>query len=79
MLIPQVFTQRLLLRKFQQEDLDAYAQMCGDPEVMRYIGNGQPLSHQDSWRNMALMLGHWHLRGYGMWAVEERSSGEMIG
>lgn len=28
---------------------------------------------------MAMILGHWQLRGYGMWAVEERQSGEMIG
>jgi len=27
-----------------EADLDAYAEMCADPEVMRYIGNGQPLS-----------------------------------
>jgi len=42
-------------------DLDAYAEMCADPEVMRYIGNGQPLSRSESWRNMAMMLGHWQL------------------
>jgi len=24
-------------------------------------------------------LGHWQLRGYGLWAVEERASGEMVG
>lgn len=79
MLIPEIETQRLLLRGFREEDLDPYAEMCGDPEVMRYIGAGKPLSRWESWRNMAMMLGHWQLRGYGMWAVEERSSGEMIG
>ncbi len=79
MLIPQLSTKRLILRGFREEDLDAYAEMCGDPEVMRYIANGQPLSRWDSWRNMAMILGHWQLRGYGLWAVEERCSGEMIG
>ncbi|NEP15049.1 MAG: GNAT family N-acetyltransferase [Symploca sp. SIO2C1] len=79
MLIPQLETQRLILRGFRQQDFDAYAQMCADPEVMRYIGDGTTLSRQQSWRNMALMLGHWQLRGYGMWAVVERQSGEMIG
>lgn len=79
MLIPEIKTQRLLLRGFREEDLDAYAEMCGDSDVMRYIGAGKPLSRWESWRNMAMMLGHWQLRGYGMWAVEERSSGEMIG
>ena len=79
MLIPQLETQRLTLRGLREEDLDAYADMCGDPEVMRYIGNGKPLSHRQSWRSMAMILGHWQLRGYGMWAVEERQSGELIG
>ncbi len=79
MVIPQLETQRLILRGFRPQDFDAYAQMCTDPEVMRYIGDGTPLSYQESWRNIALMLGHWQLRGYGMWAVEECQSGEMIG
>ncbi len=79
MQIPRLETQRLILRAFCEADLDTYAEMCADPEVMRYIGNGQPLSRAESWRNMAMMLGHWQLRGYGMWAVEERQSGMMIG
>ena len=79
MLIPQLETQRLILRGFREQDLDAYADMCGDPEVMRYIGAGKPLSRVESWRNMAMILGHWQLRGYSLWAVEERQSGEMIG
>ena len=30
--------------------------MCGDEEVMRYVGNGQPLSRGESWRSLAMML-----------------------
>jgi RimJ/RimL family protein N-acetyltransferase len=72
-------TDRLRLRPFRESDLDAYADMCGDPEVMRYLGNGQPMTRAESWRSLALMLGHWLLRGYGLWAVEERTSGELVG
>jgi RimJ/RimL family protein N-acetyltransferase len=32
-----------------------------------------------AWRNLAMMLGHWQLRGYGQWAVEERISGTLVG
>jgi RimJ/RimL family protein N-acetyltransferase len=28
---------------------------------------------------MAMLLGHWQLRGYGTWAVEEKSTGQFIG
>ena len=79
MLIPQLETQRLILRGFCEKDKDAYAKMCADTETMRYIANGQVLSRSEAWRNLAMMLGHWQLRGYGMWAVQERSSEEMIG
>jgi RimJ/RimL family protein N-acetyltransferase len=72
-------TERLVLRQFREADLDAYAEMCGDAEVMRYLGAGAPVGRADAWRNLALMLGHWRLRGYGLWAAEERASGEMVG
>lgn len=64
-------TPRLKLRRFRGEDLDAYAEMCADPEVMRYLGTGVTLTRPEAWRSMATILGHWKLLGYGMWAVEE--------
>lgn len=75
----QVETERLTLRLFRESDLDAYAEMCADPEVMRYIAQGRPVTRGEAWRHMAMVLGHWQLRGFGMWAVEEKSSGELAG
>ena len=72
-------TERLKLRPFVEADLDAYAQMCADPETMRYIGVGATLSRSDAWRSMAMFLGHWQLRGYGMWAVEDKRTGTFLG
>jgi len=72
-------TERLYLRPFAQSDLDLYAELCADPEVMRYIGSGMPVSRSEAWRGMATILGHWELRGYGLWAVEEKSSCRLIG
>ena len=72
-------TPRLRLRMFCQADADAYADMLADPEVMRYLSDGQPLSPSDAWRHMAMLLGHWQLFGFGPWAVEERTSGELVG
>jgi RimJ/RimL family protein N-acetyltransferase len=70
-------TPRLLLRPLRSSDLDAYARMSADPEVMRYIGTGGTLHRDAAWRSMAAMLGHWQLLGYGMWAVEAKDSGEL--
>ncbi|AMV37053.1 GNAT family N-acetyltransferase [Planctomyces sp. SH-PL62] len=71
-------TERLTLRQFRESDLDAYAEMTSDPEVMRYLGSG-PMNRAEAWRNMATILGHWTLRGFGIWAVEERAGGALIG
>jgi RimJ/RimL family protein N-acetyltransferase len=72
-------TDRLHLRMFREDDLDAYAAICADPEVMRYLGDGRTLGRNEAWRQMAMILGHWQLRGYGLWAVEERATGALVG
>lgn len=72
-------TERLRLRAFRNSDLEAYAPICADPEVMQYIGTGVILSRQDAWRSMANILGHWRLLGYGMFAVELKSSADLLG
>jgi RimJ/RimL family protein N-acetyltransferase len=71
-------TERLTLRMFRETDLDAYAKICGDPEVMRFLGR-HAMTRDEAWRNMALILGHWSLRGFGFWAVEEKATGLLIG
>jgi RimJ/RimL family protein N-acetyltransferase len=72
-------TDRLTLRMLRESDIDAYAEMCGDPEVTRHIGDGQPLARPMAWRNLAMMVGHWTLRGYGPWAAVDRTSGSLVG
>jgi len=72
-------TPRLRLRMFAEKDLDAYADMCADPEVMRHIGAGGPVDATVAWRQMALFCGEWALHGYGMWAVAERDGGRLVG
>lgn len=71
-------TERLVLRPVTEDDLDDYAALCADPEVMRFLG-GKTLSRMESWRHMAAVLGHWQLRGFGVWAVETRDLGKFVG
>jgi len=73
-------TERLILRPFRQADIDAYAELCADPSVMKFLNAaGVPISRADAWRQMSMYLGHWELRGFGTWAVEERASGDLVG
>jgi RimJ/RimL family protein N-acetyltransferase len=72
-------TDRLILRMFREDDIERYASICADPEVMRYLGDGNTLTRAEAWRQMAMIIGHWQLRGYGIWAVVERKSNDLVG
>jgi RimJ/RimL family protein N-acetyltransferase len=71
-------TERLRLRWLREDDFDEYAKMCRDPEVMRFLG-GVLLTDIEVWRQMATIMGHWYFRGYGIWAVEEKGTGKLVG
>lgn len=78
-MIPIIDTNRLILRAFQSDDLEGYLQMVGDKETMRFIGTGMVLDRVNGFHSMSSILGHWHLRGYGLWAVEDKTSGALVG
>jgi RimJ/RimL family protein N-acetyltransferase len=71
-------TERLLLRWLREDDFEQYARMCRDPEVMRFLG-GQAMTDIEVWRQMTSFVGHWYFRGYGIWGVEEKSTGNLVG
>jgi ribosomal-protein-alanine N-acetyltransferase len=59
-------TERLALRHFVWEDSDALAEIMADPEVMRYIGTGQPKTREETRR----LLGLWIDDGVRAWPDE---------
>lgn len=76
---PIIETERLILREIDIEaDLDMWHDMMSDEETVRYIG-GQTMCRAGSWRQMATMIGHQAVRGYGFWSVVEKSSGDWVG
>ena len=76
--IPTLQTERLVLRAFRAADWDRFAMMECNPEVRRYRG-GNLLSREEAWTSMQILLGQWALRGYGVFALAERSSGRFVG
>ena len=72
-------TERLILRMYRLSDFEDHFNLCADPDVMRYLLGGKPMSRLDAWRHMAFLVGHWQLLGYGYFAVEEKSSGRFVG
>jgi RimJ/RimL family protein N-acetyltransferase len=72
-------TERLRLRFMEERDLDPIAAIFADAETMKYIGEGKVFNRNETWRSIASALGHWLLKGYGMWAVERRDTNELVG
>jgi RimJ/RimL family protein N-acetyltransferase len=78
-LIPETIeTQRLQLRLFKDSDWRGLYQYYSDPECTKYTIQ-RTLTEGESWRTMASIIGHWQLRGYGPYAVEEKQTGMVLG
>ena len=57
----------------------AFAALHADPYTMRYIGQGRPLDRTDAWLHLAMVIGHWQMRGYGAWMLEDPADGSFVG
>ncbi len=76
--IPRIETRRLILREWREEDLEPYAEFMADEEMVRYLG-GVTKDRDETWRLIAAFVGHWALRGFGLWAVEDKADGAFVG
>lgn len=70
-------TKRLRLRQWRDEDYPAFARLNGDPVVMRYFP--RVLSTQESHEQADRLRALIEERGWGVWAVELKASGEFVG
>jgi len=77
--MPEIETERLLLRMFCPEDLDELATLFRDPEVMRYVGEGQPVNREEADKALRSIIRHWQTHGFGRWAAVNRETREFVG
>jgi len=76
--LPDVLAgERLRLRRWRGDDLDAFAAMNADAAVMRYFRS--VLTRDDSAAFMQRIETHFDTHGFGFWAVEDRESGRLVG
>jgi [ribosomal protein S5]-alanine N-acetyltransferase len=77
MTIPCLRTERLILRAPAPDDFPVYRDFYSDAEASAFYGG--PLTDAQAWRKLAFDLGHWQLRGFGMWSVVDQATGAQIG
>jgi len=78
---PVIESERLILRQWRAADVAPYTTMLADPGTARFITvDGKPVDDaMVGWRHTVVMAGHWALHGAGMFAVEEKSTGDFVG
>ena len=78
---PVIETERLILRQWRAVDIAPNTAMLSDPahRALHHSRRQACDEQMAGWRNAAVMAGHWVLHGFGMFVVEEKSSGKFVG
>jgi RimJ/RimL family protein N-acetyltransferase len=78
---PVIETERLILRRWRESDIEPNTAMLADPATARFItSDGNAVTDPFvGWRNAAVMAGHWALHGFGIFVVEEKQTGRYAG
>ncbi|WP_367272800.1 GNAT family N-acetyltransferase [Aquidulcibacter sp.] len=74
---PTLTTARLVLRPPTQDDFPAFAAMMANADHVKFIGGALPEAM--AWRQLATITGAWSLRGFSMFSVLERDTGQWVG
>ena len=74
-------TERLVLRRFTEADVDILFDLDSDPDVMRFLTGGKPTPREVIQNETLPRFLHYYERfeGFGFWAAIEKSTGEFLG
>ena len=79
----QIFlqTERLVLRRFTDDDVENLVELDSDPEVMRFINGGRPTGRDEVVNEILPAFLDYYARfaGYGFWAAVEKSTDRFVG
>ncbi|WP_141631384.1 GNAT family N-acetyltransferase [Mobilicoccus pelagius] len=75
----RIETMRLTLRRWREDDVAPMSEIDADPEVMRWIGDGSVRDLAQTREDVARWERGWDEHGFGLFAVEERASGDLLG
>src|ERR1700743_551466 len=72
-----VRTDRLLLRRWREEDRAPFAELNGDAETLVFFPSTLARAESDAYVDR--IEARFEDQGYGLWALEVRQTGEFIG
>ncbi|KQX78181.1 GNAT family N-acetyltransferase [Streptomyces sp. Root1310] len=75
----EIHTPRLLLRRWNDDDLVPMAEINADPHVMRWVDDGSVLDLEQTAEAIERWEEEWDEEGFGLFAVELLGSGELAG
>lgn len=75
----ELVTERLILWRWRDDDHRPFADICADPDVMAYIGDVSVRTPEQASTLIAYAENFWAENGFGLFAVERRDTGELIG
>jgi [ribosomal protein S5]-alanine N-acetyltransferase len=75
----KIETERLILRPFNLHDLDAFALICADPDVMRFIGNGKAIEKEATKELLVWIVSQYEELGFGLLAVTLKENNQLLG
>ena len=73
---PTLETERLILRGPRPSDADAFVAAYAE-DRMKYAGG--PKTKRDAWNFFGTEIGHWVMRGFGMFIVAEKGVDQPLG
>ena len=72
-------TVRMHARLWRDADLGDLLAVYGDKDAMRWVGDGSPLTLDETVKWLEVTRANYAKRGYGMFALESAVSGELVG
>ena len=72
-------TPRLVIRSFEPSDAEGMLAVFGDPEVRKYLPPFPDPTIESMGKSVARRMAMERDHGHGLWAVERKDTGELIG
>jgi len=72
-------TERLIVRYLKSDDLDDLFAITGNAELMRYVGDNQPISRELTQKWIDVSIENYRTKGFGSSAIIDKASGDFCG